>query len=63
MTRPATPTCGSCGQPAQRLTARLRPGDPKSSVGLEHEDCYAQLITALMIGETTARDLATRRAP
>ena len=61
MATPAPLICGSCRKPAKRLTARRDPKDPKSCVALDHEDCYAQLIDELMIGDTTARAVLSAR--
>lgn len=60
MTGQTDPLCGICDQPATGPVVRIDHADPQSRhVALDHDDCYAALITARFIGETTARDLAT----
>ena len=60
---PASLTGGSCGEPASGLTALPDADDLKTSAAIEHEDCSAELITALMVGETATRGVASGAAP
>jgi hypothetical protein len=46
--RPAGRTCEYCQQPAVALTTPVKLGHPdRGRVGLDHQDCYEQLMQRL----------------